>query len=90
MMELFLIIVFCALLAGILLQSVIGYYSSSRAAKIRTLMIAAFVCIPLLALAVYVFAAGKFDNATRMWAVGIGALVLGFWLKRPFQDLAQG
>lgn len=83
-------IILVALLVGILVYTVLVYFATSRTFKMMTLLIAVIVTVPILALCIYVFVSRSFEPQVKMWALADGAVILGFWFKSPFANLAQG
>lgn len=83
-------IILVALLVGILVYTAIIYLTTSRTGKVVTLLIILIVTVPLLALSIYVFAAKTFDPQVKMWALAVGAVILGFWFKSPLANIVQG
>ena len=83
-------IILAALLVGILVYTVLVYFATSRTFKVMTLLIAVIATVPILALCIYVFVSRSFEPQVKMWALADGAVILGFWFKSPFANLAQG
>jgi hypothetical protein len=83
-------IILVVLLVGVLVYSAIIYFTTSRASKVMTLLIILIVSVPLLALSIYVFVAKTFELQVKMWALAIGAVILGFWFKSPLANINQG
>jgi hypothetical protein len=83
-------IILIALLVGILVYTAITYFSTSRVFKVMTLLIILIISVPLLALSIYVFVAKSFEPQVKMWALAIGAVILGFWFKSPLANVNQG
>ncbi len=89
-MDVILIIVFFALLAAIYGYTLTTYFSSSRTVKGGVMVAAVIASVPILGFGIYVLVSSTFDANVKMWAMGICALIAGFWLKNPFRDFAQG
>ena len=83
-------IILIALLVAILVYTAIIYFTTSRTGKVMTLIIALIVTVPLLALSIYVFVSKAYEPQVKMWALAIGAVILGFWFKSPLANIAQG
>jgi hypothetical protein len=83
-------IILIALLVGILVYTAIIHYTTSRTAKVITLLVTLIVTVPLLALCIYVFVARGYETQVKMWALASGAVILGFWFKSPLANIAQG
>ena len=83
-------IILIALLVAILVYTAIIYFTTSRTGKVVTLLIILIVTVPLLALSIYVFAAKTFEPQVKMWALAVGAVILGFWFKSPLANIKQG
>jgi ABC-type amino acid transport system permease subunit len=83
-------IVLIALLVGILVYSVLIHFATSRTFKMMTLLIILIVTVPLLAASIYVFVSQAYEPQVKMYALAIGAVILGFWFKSPLANMAQG
>jgi hypothetical protein len=78
-------IILLALLVGILVYSLLTHFATSRTFKVTMLLIAAIASAPILALSIYAYiAAAQFGPDVKGWALAVGAVVVGFWLKTPF------
>jgi hypothetical protein len=83
-------IILIVLLVAILAYTAIIYFATSRTSKVMTLIIALIATVPLLALSVYVFVSRAYEPQVKMWALAIGAVILGFWFKSPLSNTKQG
>ncbi len=89
-MDVVFIVVFFVLLAAIYGYTLTTHFSSSRTTKGGVMLIALIVSVPLLGFGIYVLVTSSFDENLKMWAMGICALIAGFWLKNPTRDFVQG
>ena len=86
-MELVLIIIAACLTAGVLVFTIIDRYATMRSLKVLTTVIAMILSVPVIVLSLYVLITGGFGSTADMWAMGICGIMVGFWLKKPFQSL---
>ena len=89
-MDLLFIVALIALLGGIAAYTIINHYTTSRRVRGWVVIIAVILTIPLLGLAIYVIFGSSYSETTKMWAMGVGALSVGFWLKNPTKDFVDG
>jgi hypothetical protein len=88
-MELILMIAAISLTASILVYTIIFRYTTLRSVKVITTLIGAIISLPLLGVSLYVLFSKIYATEVHLWAVGIIGLLLGFWLKRPFNEVSQ-
>jgi small-conductance mechanosensitive channel len=88
-MDLVFIIALFALLAGILAYTIATYYSTSRVVKGSMIIAALVITVPLIGLSTFVIASSSYPETTKIWAMGVAALSVGFWLKNPGRDFAE-
>ena len=75
------------LAAGVIVNTVIFRYATTRTVRLMTLIIAAVVSVPLLAMALIALFGQGFEPDSRMWALAICGLLFGYWFKSPFRML---
>lgn len=85
-MTLALMIIFYVLLLGVVLYSIGSHYATNRKTRGLLLITTIVVSVPVLALAIVVLASSAYAIDVKLWAMGVGALVVGFWLKNPLRD----
>ena len=75
------------LAAGVIVHTVIFRYATTRTVRVMTVIIAAFVSVPLLGLALIVLLGGGFEAATSMWALAVCGILFGYWFKSPLRTI---
>lgn len=82
-------ILFFALLAGIVANTIIVRYSTLRTVRIIALMVMLGASITLLVLAIINLSGQAVDPAINTWSLGMLGLILGFWLKNPLRGASE-
>jgi hypothetical protein len=72
---------------GVIVQTIIFRYATTRTVRLTTLLVAALVSLPLLALALIALLTDASDPAASMWALAVCGILVGFWFKSPFRML---
>lgn len=75
------------LAAGVIVSTIIFRYATTRTVRLMTLIVAAIISIPLLAVALIVLLGGGFEATSKVWAMGICGILFGYWFKSPFRML---
>ena len=75
------------LAVGVIVNTIIFRYATTRTVRVMTLIIAAIISLPLLALAVIVLFGGGFEAGAKMWALAVCGLLFAYWFKSPFRML---
>ena len=88
-MDFILMIAAAVLTEYYLVYSIIFRYTTLRSVKVITILVCVVLSLPLLGVSLFVLFTKSFGPEANMWAVGICGLLLGFWLKRPFSDIAD-
>ncbi len=86
-MAVILYILIGALLAGIIVFSLISYYSISRSAKYFILLIMFALSIVVLVISILFLIQASGDSAVVVAAIAIWAVIAAFWIKTPLQIL---
>ena len=82
-------VLFFAILAGILSNTIIVRYSTLRSVRIIALLVMLLGSIPLVVLALINLAGEAVDPAIKTWSLGVIGVVLGFWLKNPLRGASD-
>jgi hypothetical protein len=75
-----------ALAVGVIVNTIIFRYATTRTVRVMTLIIAAIISLPLLVLALIVLLGG-FEAGAKMWALAVCGLLFAYWFKSPFRML---
>ncbi len=76
-----------ALAVGVIVNTIIFRYATTRTVRVMTLIIAAIISLPLLVLALIVLLGGGFEAGAKMWALAVCGLLFAYWFKSPFRML---
>ena len=82
-------VLFFAILAGILSNTIIVRYSTLRSVRIIALLVIFLGSLPLVVLALINLAGEAVDPAIKTWSLGVIGVVLGFWLKNPLRGASD-
>ena len=82
-------VLFFAILAGILSNTIIVRYSTLRSVRIIALLVIFLGSLPLVVLALINLAGEAVDPAIKTWSLGVLGVVLGFWLKNPLRGASD-
>ena len=74
------------LAVGVIVSTIINRYATTRTVRLMTLIVAAIISLPLLAVALIVLLGGG-EAVGKMWALGVCGLLFGYWFKSPFKLL---
>ena len=83
------VVLFFAILAGVLTNTIIVRYSTLRSVRIIALLVMFLGSIPLVILALNNLAGQAVDPAIKIWSLGVLGVVLGFWLKNPLRGASD-
>jgi hypothetical protein len=72
---------------GVVVQTIIFRYATTRTVRLTTMIVEALVSVPLLALALIALFTDGSDASANMWALAVCGILVGFWLKSPFRML---
>ncbi len=77
------------LAVGVIVNTIIFRYATTRTVKVMTLIIAAIISVPLLALALIALLGGASEAGAnaKMWALAVCGLLFAYWFKSPFRML---
>ena len=76
-----------ALAVGVIVNTIIFRYATTRTVRVMTLIIAAIISLPLLVLALIVLLGGESEAGAKMWALAVCGLLFAYWFKSPFRML---
>lgn len=86
-MAVILYILIGALLAGIVVFSLISYYSISRSLKYFILLIMLALSIVVLVISILFLTRASGDSAVVTATIALWAVIAAFWIKTPIQIL---
>ena len=88
-MPLLVLLVAIGLAVGILAATILLFYTTLRMTRVWIFMLSIIISVPCLAIALYALLSDESDGTTKMWALGICGILVGYWLKSPFQVIRE-